>query len=102
MAGGALDRTADAVLIESEVAAAFIASTRSSREKPERVDEVLPRLRATILAVRDDGLVESNGRMTSWLRGHETIRFVGTDDYVPIRLIDFDNPRTTRWSSRRR
>ena len=93
VAGGALDRTADAVLIESEVVAALRRLNPAIAEKPERVDEVLPRLRATILAVRDDGLVESNRRMTSWLRGQETIRFVGTDDYVPIRLIDFDNPR---------
>ena len=102
VAGGALDRTADAVLIESEVAAAFRRLNPAIAEKPERVDEVLPRLRATILAVRDDGLVESNRRMTSWLRGQETIRFVGTDDYVPIRLIDFDTRGPTPSSSRPR
>ncbi len=94
VAGGALDRTNDAVLIESEVVAAFRRLNPTIAEKPERVDEVLPRLRATILAVRDDGLVESNRRMTSWLRGQETVRFVGTDDFVPVHLIDFDNPRS--------
>jgi type I restriction enzyme R subunit len=93
VAGAALDRTTDAVLIESEVVAALMRLNPAIAEKPERVDEVLPRLRATILAVRDDGLVESNRRMTGWLRGQETIRFVGTDDYVSVRLIDFDHPR---------
>ncbi|HEY5482769.1 MAG TPA: HsdR family type I site-specific deoxyribonuclease [Propionibacteriaceae bacterium] len=93
VAGAALDRTTDAVLIESEVVAALCRLNPAISEKPDRVDEVLPRLRATILAVRDDGLVESNRRMTGWLRGQETVRFVGTDDYVPVRLIDFDHPR---------
>jgi type I restriction enzyme R subunit len=93
VAGTALDRTTDAVLVESEVVAALRRLNPAISEKPDRVDEVLPRLRATILAVRDDGLVESNRRMTGWLRGQETVRFVGTDDYVPVRLIDFDHPR---------
>jgi type I restriction enzyme R subunit len=93
VAGGALDRTSDAVLIESEVIEALRRLNPAIAAHPERVDEVLPRLRATILAVRDDGLVESNRRMTGWLRGQETVRFVGTDDYVPVRLIDFDHPR---------
>ena len=94
VAGGALDRTNDAVLIEPEVVTALRRLNPAIAEKPERVDEVLPRLRATILAVRDDGLVESNRRMTSWLRGQETVRFVGTDDYVQVRLIDFEHPRS--------
>jgi type I restriction enzyme, R subunit len=94
VAGAALDRTTDAVLIESDVVAALLRLNPAIAEKPERVDEVLPRLRATILAVRDDGLVESNRRMTGWLRGQEAVRFVGTDDFVPVRLIDFDHPRS--------
>ena len=31
-----------------------------------------------------------------WLRGTHTHRFVGTETYEPIRLIDFDNPRANR------
>ena len=93
VAGAALDRTTDAVLIESEVVAALMRLNPAIAARPERVDEVLPRLRAAVLAVRDDGLVESNRRMTGWLRGQETVRFVGTDDYLPVRLIDFEHPR---------
>src|SRR4051812_30032947 len=78
VSGEALDRTTDAVLIESEVTAALRRLNPAIAEKPERVDQVLPRLRATILAVRDDGLVESNRRMTGWLRGQENVRYVGT------------------------
>src|SRR5438552_1799213 len=85
--GGSLNRTNDAVLVESEVVAALKRLNPAITASPERVDEVLPRLRATIFAVRDDGLVESNRQMMSWLRGQEAVRFVGTDDYVPVRLI---------------
>lgn len=91
--GNALDRTTDAVFVEADVTAALRRLNPPIAEHPERVDEVLPRIRATILAVRDDGLIEANRRMTSWLRGQETIRYIGTDDFVPVRLIDFDNPR---------
>jgi len=94
VAGSALDRTPDAVLVESEVVAALRRLNPAIAARPERVDEVLPRIRATILAVRDDGLVESNRRMTGWLRGQETVRFIGTDDFVPVRLVDFERPRT--------
>jgi type I restriction enzyme R subunit len=87
-----LERATEAVLVETEVAAALRRLNPTIAERPERVDEVLPRIRATLLAVRDDGLLESNRRMTSWLRGQETLRFTGTDDFVPIRLVDFERP----------
>lgn len=93
VAGGALSRPNDAVLIESEVVAALRRLNPAIADKPERVNEVIPRLRASIFAVRDDGLLESNRRMTNWLRGQETVRFVGSEDFVPIHLIDFANPR---------
>ncbi len=93
LAGRSLDRPPDAVLIESEVVAALRRLNPAIIDAPERVDEVLPRLRATILAVRDDGLIESNRRMMAWLRGQETVRFVGTDDFVPVRLMDFEHAR---------
>jgi len=31
-----------------------------------------------------------------WLRGHETFRYTGTDDFVEVRLIDFDDPRSNK------
>ena len=36
----------------------------------------------------------TNQRMMGWLRGHETVRYTGTDEFVPVRLIDFDDPRS--------
>ena len=94
VSGGRLDRSLDAVMIESEVVAALRRLNPAIAAQPERVDEVLPKLRAAILSVTNDGLVEANRRMMEWLRGQQTIRFVGTDDFVPIHLIDFASPRS--------
>ena len=92
--GGDLDRPLDAVMIESEVVAALRRLNPAIAAQPERVDEVLPKLRAAILSVANDGLVEANRHMIEWLRGLQAIRFVGTDDFVPINLIDFASPRS--------
>ncbi len=91
--GASLDRPLDSVLIEPEVAAALRRLNPVVAAHPERVNEVLPRLRAAILAVRDDGLIEANRRLVDWLRGRQTVRFVGSEEFVPIHLVDFDDPR---------
>ncbi len=92
--GDFLPRTTDDVLLESEVVAALVRLNPVIAENPDRVNEILPGLRALILSVAGEGLVESNERMVEWLRGLHTHRFVGTPDYVPVRLVDFDSPRT--------
>jgi type I restriction enzyme, R subunit len=94
--GRALDRQPDSVLVEADIVDALIRLNPAIAEDHARVDEVLPRLRAAILAVRDDGLIEANRRMLSWLRGQETVAFMGTGKFVPVRLIDFDRPRLNR------
>lgn len=91
--GEELARSYDQALVEQAVISALVRLNPAIAEDQSRVDEVLPKLRATILAVGDEGLMRANERLLAWLRGHETHKFVGTDDYVPIRLIDFDNPR---------
>lgn len=91
-----LPRQLDGVLLEEHVSEALIRLNPVIAEKPERIDEVLPRLRATLLAVANDGLVTANEEMTAWLCGRKTVRFLGTDDYVPVRLIDFDDLRSNR------
>lgn len=92
--GKALDREDISPLIEREVIDALLRLNPLVAAKPERVDEILPKLRAVILSVTDEGLVAANERMTRWLRGFESHQFVGTDKTVPIRLIDFDDPRS--------
>ena len=95
-AAGSLARDDDAVLVETEVIGALTRLNPAVSDLPSRVDEVLPKLRAAVLGVRDDGLIEANRRMLSWLRGHETVRFSGTETFVPIRLVDFEHPRANR------
>jgi hypothetical protein len=48
--GSALDRTVDGVLIESDLIPALLHLNPAIAEKPERVDEVLPILRAVVLS----------------------------------------------------
>jgi type I restriction enzyme R subunit len=90
-----LDRMIDSVFVERELSAALVRLNPEIAANPERIDEVLPKLRAVVLSVVNDGLVAANERMTSWLRGLETTHYVGTDAtaYPNVRLIDFDNPR---------
>ncbi len=58
---------------------------------PERVDDVLPLIRMAVLAAASEGLVAANERLTTLLRGDHTLKYVGTTEYVPLRLIDFIN-----------
>lgn len=58
---------------------------------PERVDEVLPLVRMGLLSAASEGLVVANERMTTLLRGDHTVKYVGTERYVPLRLVDFEN-----------
>jgi type I restriction enzyme R subunit len=83
-------------LVESEVVDALIRLNPAIAEAPERVEEVLPLLRAVCLSAVSDGLVAANERMVTWLRGTQTHKFVGADSYEPIRLVDFDDPRANR------
>ena len=57
---------------------------------PERVDEVLPAIRATVLSAAFDGVLPANEQMVTLLRGQHTVKYQGTDEYVPVRLVDFD------------
>ena len=58
---------------------------------PERVDEVLPTIRLGVLGAASDGLLAANERMTTLMRGDHTVKYVGTTDYVPLRLMDFEH-----------
>lgn len=94
--GNQLDRQTTDVLIESDLVEALIRLNPPIAEKPDRVNEILPQLRAVILSLPQEGLVESNEEFTKWLRGDKTHKFIGTDDYVTINLIDFKEPRANK------
>lgn len=94
--GRDLPRATDEAFVESHVSECLTRLNTRIAEQPNRLDEVLPRLRAVAISAVNDGVVAANERMTTWLRGHQTLKFIGTDDYVPIQLIDFDHPLRNR------
>ncbi|MCU1494274.1 MAG: type site-specific deoxyribonuclease, HsdR family [Acidimicrobiaceae bacterium] len=89
---GELERQLDDVMVESEVTAVLLRLNPVIAERPERAQDVLTRLRAVLLAVANDGLVATNEEMTAWLCGRRTMRFVDADEYVPVALVDFNDP----------
>ena len=91
MAGKDLPRSTDEMFIESHLVDALKSLNAEIGARPERVDEVLPKLRAAVLSATNDGLVAANERLTTWLRGHSTVQYIGTDAYVPVNLIHFDH-----------
>ena len=88
-----LPRELEDVILESEVVAALKRLNPEIASHPERVDEVIPQIRATLLSVTNDGLIATNEQMTEWLCGRKTVSYTGETDFLPVRLIDFDNPR---------
>jgi len=91
-----LEREEMSALIESDVIDALLRLNPSIAAHPERVDEILPRLRAVVLSVADEGLVRSNELMMEWLRGLHAHQFVGESQAEPIRLIDFDDSHANK------
>lgn len=79
------------VLVEQWLLEALEVLNPELHGAPERMDEVLPVIRMAVLAATTEGLVAANERMTTLLRGDYTHKYVGTDEYVPLRLIDFEN-----------
>ena len=90
--GKDLPRATDESFIESHLGEALTRLNPLIGAQPSRLDEVLPKLRAVALSAVNDGVVAGNELMTTWLRGHQTLKFVGTDDYLPVQLLDFERP----------
>lgn len=64
---------------------------------PEFADEVLYRLNAILVSVHSDGLVRANEAFAAWLLGDKSMPFGENNQHVPVRLIDFDDPRNNRY-----
>ena len=89
--GDKLARERTDVLVEDTLIEQLEVLNNDLHGFPERVDEVLPEIRARVLAAATDGLVPANEAMVTLLRGDHTVKYVGTDKYAPLRLIDFEN-----------
>jgi type I restriction enzyme R subunit len=89
-----LGRDKTDVMLEADVVETLQRLNPILAEKSHLLAEVMPKLRAVFLSVQDEGLMATNERMMSWLRGNESVHFVGEPHPTPIRLIDFDDPRS--------
>lgn len=88
-----LPRELESVLLNEDVSKALVLLNPHIAEAPDRAYEVLSKLRAILLGVRNDGLVSANEEFVAWLCGRRTIKYVGTDRDEQVNLIDFENPR---------
>ncbi|MHB8719243.1 MAG: type I restriction endonuclease subunit R [Candidatus Dormibacteria bacterium] len=91
--GDGLARGKHDVVLETSIADALIRLNPLIAEEPTRVNEVLPKVRAVVMSAVTDGVLAANERMVDWLRGTQTHKFAGTDDFAAVRLLDFENPR---------
>ncbi|MDQ3779176.1 MAG: HsdR family type I site-specific deoxyribonuclease, partial [Chloroflexota bacterium] len=92
------------VLVETWLRDALLRLNPTIAAQPDRADDVIYRLRTLLLGVGSDGLVNANEEFTAWLRGERTMPFGPNNEYVSIRLLDFDYPQhndlvvTTEWT----
>jgi len=92
----ALQREDISALIEPDIAEALVRLNPAIAKDHDRVDQVLPALRAAVLSAVEDGLMSANERMMGWLRGTQEVPFVGEPAPLPVKLIDFDDPRANK------
>ena len=92
-----IPRRIQEVLVESWLRDALIRLNPEIAAQPDRVDEVLYKLRAIVLAVRSDGLIRANEEMAAWMRGERSMPFGPNNEHVAVRLIDFENPKQNQF-----
>lgn len=86
-----LRRQPHEILVEDYLRDALIRLNPSIAAHPDRVDDVLYRLRAIVMTVRDSGLVKANEEFAGWLLGERSMPFGENGEHVTVRLIDFDD-----------
>ncbi|SDM10962.1 type I restriction enzyme, R subunit [Catalinimonas alkaloidigena] len=92
-----LKREPQDVLLESELKVALARLNPEIQANPALADEVIYKLRAILLTVTHVGLVRANEEFSKWIRGEKTMPFGENNRYVPVRLIDFDDPDQNRY-----
>lgn len=86
-----LPRQPHDVLVEDHLREALIRLNPSVAAQPDRVDDVLYRVRAIVMTVRDTGLVKANEEFAAWLLGERSMPFGDNGEHVTIRLVDFNH-----------
>ncbi|EAR24285.1 restriction enzyme type I helicase subunits and related helicase [marine actinobacterium PHSC20C1] len=90
--GSKLNRSNEAVLIESDLAEAIRRLNPQWAGDDTRVDQVITMLRLLMVNSSDDGLLVANEKFTTWLRGRGTVSVEDSGLDENVRLIDFDHP----------
>src|SRR5262249_17456682 len=91
LSGSNLPRQPHEVLVEDQLRNALIRLNPSVAALPDRVDDVLYRLRAIVMTARESGLVKANEEFAAWLLGERSMSFGENGEHVTIHLIDFEN-----------
>jgi len=86
-----LPRQTHEALVEDHLREALIRLNPTILLQPDRVEDVLYRLRAIIMSVRSDGLVKANEEFSAWLTGERSMPFGEDGEHVTIKLIDFED-----------
>lgn len=89
LAPQSLPRQPHEVLVEDHMREALIRLNPEIAAEPDRADDVLYRLRAILMGVRSDGLVNANEEFAKWLSGEQSMPFGANGEHVTIHLIDF-------------
>ncbi|OLS22259.1 MAG: Type-1 restriction enzyme R protein [Candidatus Heimdallarchaeota archaeon LC_2] len=87
-----LNYSSNGILLEEDLVNALIRLNPSIKEKPDRADEVIYKLRAIFLSVHSEGLVKANETFTRWLKSEYSMPFGKNNQHVTIHLIDYVNP----------
>jgi type I restriction enzyme R subunit len=87
-----LGRPLESVFLQDDLVSSLEKLNPEIAKVKGRADEVLAKLRAVLIGVRNDGLVASNEEFVAWICGRRTIKYIGTDQDVQVRLIDFEDP----------
>lgn len=87
--GKDLEREHEDVFLEDGLLDAIERLNPAIDDHPEQAQQLLNQLRTLTLSAGQDGLVETNQRLTTWLRGLHTHDFRGQNRSEPVHLIDF-------------
>lgn len=97
--GNQLPRNTGQVMLEQQVTDALIRLNPEIEADPSRAEEVLHQLRAIILSARHAvNPVVPNEEFMAWLTGQKSMPFGADGSHTTVRLIDFDDPESNRWS----
>lgn len=92
-----LGRLPQNLFVEEHLRTALVRLNPEIDSHPDKVEDVLYRLRAIVLSVRSDGLVKANEEFAQWLTGERTMKLGESGESVTVRLIDFENPENNQY-----